>query len=160
VLRRVLAERPDDYIAPASGLEARLVRLLADAGEAPLARQVDVGGHEWTGRVDFLDRSLGIVVEVDSDLHHTSPLDREHDCRRDAALLTAGWRAVVRVTDDEVWRRPHDAVRRIREARARVSVLLAAETDPQESISAARTLGAGPGEVGRLGQVPLPGRTR
>ncbi|HEX2701508.1 MAG TPA: hypothetical protein VHM89_15010, partial [Acidimicrobiales bacterium] len=45
--------------APASGLEARFARLLAEAGGAPLEAQVDVGGHEWVGRVDFLDRSLG-----------------------------------------------------------------------------------------------------
>lgn len=142
-MRLVLAARPDGYVPPASGLEARFAHLLAEAGEAPLERQVDVGGHEWVGRVDFLDRSLGLVVEVDSDLHHTSPMDRAHDRRRDAALLAAGWRAVLRISEDEIWRRPQDAVARVRAECQRLSFLLVSEIDHQRSISAARTSRAG-----------------
>ena len=119
VMRAVLADRPSGYVAPASGLEARFARILAQAGEPTLERQVDVGGAEWVGRVDFLDRELRIVVEVDSDLHHTSPLDRAGDLRRDAALRDAGWFDVVRVTADEVWRQPAVAVARVRAARCR-----------------------------------------
>lgn len=120
-IRAVLEERPPGYMAPASGLEARLVRILAEAGEPPLDRQVDVGGHEWIGRVDFVDRRAGLLVEVDSALHHTSKLDRERDRLRDEAILAAGWQAVVRVAEEQVWHRPREALAAIRGARRRVA---------------------------------------
>ena len=143
-LGAALATRPDGYVATASGLEARFARILGEAGEPPLDRQVDVGGHEWVGRVDFVDRAGRILVEVDSDLHHSSALDRAHDRRRDEALLAAGWAEVVRVTEDEVWRRPEAAVARIRAARRRSRPLLVAGIDPDASVSATRTAtGAG-----------------
>ena len=54
----LLLKRPVGYRPPESGLEARFMQILADAGEPPLERQVDLGGHDWIGRVDFLDRAL------------------------------------------------------------------------------------------------------
>ncbi len=138
-LRPILAARPEGYVPTASGLEARFARLLDEAGEAPLERQVDIGGHEWVGRVDFLDRALGLVVEVDSDLHHTSPMDRAHDRQRDAALLAAGWTAVLRISEDEIWRRPQEAVARVRAERRRLSFVLVSESDRQRSISGTRS---------------------
>jgi len=134
-MRAALAGRPPGYVATASGLEARFARLLAEAGEAPLQRQVDLGGHAWIGRVDFVDRRLGIVVEVDSDVHHTSPLDRAHDRRRDDRLRAAGWSAVVRVTEDEIWRRPAEAVARVRDARRRATMALVSGTGPAGPVS-------------------------
>ncbi|HVM02552.1 MAG TPA: DUF559 domain-containing protein [Acidimicrobiales bacterium] len=137
-MRAVLSARPPGYVAPASGLEARFDRILAEGGEPPLDRQVDVGGHEWIGRVDFVDRSLRIIVEVDSDLHHTSLLDRAADARRDEALRRAGWVDVVRVCEDEVWRRPHEAVAKVRAARRRARRLLVSDPDPGGSRSDTR----------------------
>lgn len=116
-MREVLQARPVGYVAPASGLEARLVRILAEAGEPPLHRQVDVGGHEWVGRVDFVDRGAQLLVEVDSAAHHTSKLDRDRDGQRDRALLDAGWRGVVRISEEQIWHRPWEAVSAIRRAR-------------------------------------------
>ena len=139
-MRALLAERGEGYVAVESGLEARFERILAAAGEAPLERQVDVGGHDWVGRVDFLDRRLRLVVEIDSALHHTSPLDRERDRQRDDALLRAGWLQVVRITDDEIWRDPAVAVGRVRDARRRALALVAG-IDPVGSVLATRTSG-------------------
>lgn len=118
LMRAILEDRPPGYIPAESGLESRFAWLLAEAGEPALARQVDVGGQDWLGRVDFVDRSVGLVVEVDSTVHHSSRLDRLHDAARDACLLEAGWRRVLRITDDQVWRRPDEAVRLVRHARA------------------------------------------
>ena len=128
VMRAVLASRPAGYVATASGLEARFARILAEAGEPPLDRQVDVGGHEWVGRVDFLDRALRIVVEVDSDIHHSSPLDRARDARRDGRLSEAGWTTVVRVRDDDIWRHPDRVLARVRAARRQARRALVVES--------------------------------
>lgn len=120
VMRSLLEVRPVGSVAPASGLEARVQRILADAGEPPLELQVDVGGHEWIGRVDFADRSIGLLVEVDSNRHHTSRIDRERDRQRDEALYAAGWRLVIRLTEEQVWYRPWEVVAAVREARRRL----------------------------------------
>ncbi|MGH9179501.1 MAG: endonuclease domain-containing protein [Acidimicrobiales bacterium] len=139
-MRSVLAARPLGYVAPASGLEARFEQILAEAGEPPLERQVDVGGHAWIGRVDYFDRPLRIIFELDSELHHSSPLDRAHDERRDEELRAAGWRYIVRIFDGEVWRRPQLALGKVRTARAQArSDLLAAESDRWWSNVAARS---------------------
>jgi hypothetical protein len=90
VMRALLDERPVGYIAPASGLEARAVRIL-----------------EVTG--------TNVVIEVDSARFHTSLLDRERDARRDAELAATGY-VVVRVTEQEVWTQPDEVVRRVRTA--------------------------------------------
>ncbi len=117
LMRSVLLDRPIGYIAPASGLERRFMRILAEAGEAPLDRQVDVGGHEWIGRVDFVDREARLLVEIDSARFHSSKLDRESDAQRDQAFLAAGWRAVVRISEEQVWHQPREAVAVVRRAR-------------------------------------------
>lgn len=117
-MRAVLDERPVGIRLPESGLEARFERVLKDAGQRPLERQVDLGGHEWLARVDYLDRELLLLAEVDSELHHTSPEDRARDQARDEALLAAGFRMVVRVSEEAIWHRPWEVVHQIAMARA------------------------------------------
>lgn len=120
VMRELLDERPAGARVVASGLEARFERILKEAGERPLERQVDVGGHEWIGRVDFYDRDCGALFEVDSQTFHTSQLDRERDQERDAALLEAGFRAVVRIAEEWIWYEPQRAVAAVSGARRRL----------------------------------------
>jgi very-short-patch-repair endonuclease len=117
-MRQILAARPVGTRVPASGLEARFESILRNAGLPAFDRQVDVGGHEWIGRVDFCDRRLGLLVEVDSDLHHSSTLDVGADRVRDEALVAAGWRRVLRVRQTDVWNRPWLVVDDVRAARA------------------------------------------
>jgi very-short-patch-repair endonuclease len=117
VMRAILAERPPGSRLPQSGLERRFEHILLDAGEPPLERQVDVGGHEWLGRVDFLDRPLLLIVEVDSILHHTSPFDRARDAARDEALVAAGYRRALRVPEEHIWYEPRLALHAVRTAR-------------------------------------------
>jgi very-short-patch-repair endonuclease len=108
VMRALLDARPRGYIAPASGLEARAIRILADAGIATRP-QVDLGGDDWIGRVDLLVVGTSVVIEVDSARYHTSLLDRERDARRDLELATAGLR-VVRLAEEDVWHAPDRAI--------------------------------------------------
>ncbi len=109
LMRRLLADREGSYVAPESGLEARFASILAAAGLPVPVRQLDVGGERWAGRVDHVDQERNLVIEIDSDLHHTTLTDRAADRRRDQALRKAGYR-VVRVTEQQIWYRPHEVV--------------------------------------------------
>jgi very-short-patch-repair endonuclease len=116
LMRDLLDVRPFGYVPPASGLEARALRLFEEAA-IPTERQIDLGDEEFIGRVDFRVVGTPIVVEIDSTLHHTSPSDRARDARRDARLLAAG-HLVVRVTEDELFNRPWTLEVRVRQTMA------------------------------------------
>jgi very-short-patch-repair endonuclease len=116
-MRAVLRERPIGSALPMSGLEMRFETILRERGQAPLRRQVDLGGHEWLGRVDYHDDAIGLVVEIDSVLHHTSPMDRARDEERDRRLLTAGFQRVLRIPEEDVWYHPHLVHEAVRDAR-------------------------------------------
>ena len=127
-MRVVLEGNPVSIRPVGSNLERRVNRILTDAGEAPLRRQVDLGGHDWIGRVDLYDDPYRSVYEVDSLLHHTSPVDRRRDAERDAALLAAGFLAVVRIPEEHVWWQPSRVLAAVRDTRRRLAPVLAAET--------------------------------
>lgn len=86
LLRELAAARPPNTRGPESHLEARVNQLLLGAGHRPLEAQVDLGDDDWIGRVDLIDRALRIVVEVQSELHHATVLDRRRDAERRARL--------------------------------------------------------------------------
>ena len=118
-LRELLDSLPEDYVPPASNLEARFARIIADAGLPPMRRQVDLGGDEqWCGRVDFLATDRPVVVEVDSERYHTALTDQAADAARRLRLEQAGFQ-VVQVPEIEIWHRPAAAVERVRAARWR-----------------------------------------
>ena len=135
LMRQLLSDRGAGYIPPASGLEARALALLVEAGLELPDRQVDVGGECWVGRVDYLFRSCPLVLEIDSDRHHTSKLDAEADARRDEALRAAGYR-ILRITEHQLWNRPHEVVALVRAA---LSPVLAPETRGNRPVPGART---------------------
>jgi very-short-patch-repair endonuclease len=115
VMRRLLADRTEGYVPPASELEARFRDLVRDAGLSEPVRQLDVGdGEDWIGRVDAAYPARKLVLELDSGRHHTAVLDRDADGRRDAAMGTAGWR-VERITWRELTDRPDLVVSRLRQ---------------------------------------------
>ncbi len=101
--------------SPASDLEARFFALLVAAGLELPERQVDLGGDVWVGRVDYYFRRHHLVVEVDSERHHTSKLDVEADARRDAALRSAGFR-VLRIGEHQLLDRRGEVVAVVRRA--------------------------------------------
>jgi very-short-patch-repair endonuclease len=107
-LRVYLDRRGDDYVPPASGLESRVMELLQEAW-IPMRRQVDSGGERWTGRVDFRHEELPLIVEVQSEAHHTALVDVEHDAARQKDLEKAGF-VVLEAWDTDVWQRPRQFV--------------------------------------------------
>jgi very-short-patch-repair endonuclease len=119
VMRELLDERGRDYVPPASNLERRFASILARAGVAPMRRQVDSGGDEWVGRVDFRDDNRPLIVEVQSETFHSALVDQRRDATRLAALRAAGFE-VVEVTDEQVWYRPAEVVSAVQHARRRL----------------------------------------
>jgi very-short-patch-repair endonuclease len=117
-LRRLILAWPDGYRPVDSNLELRFESILEEAGDVPFARQVEVGDeHGRIGRVDFLDRRLGVIVEVQSAYFHSGLVDAARDAERLARLRRAGW-IVVEVTDEELWYRKVEVVARVRAARS------------------------------------------
>lgn len=117
VMREILGERGPGYEPPASGLEARVVRILREAGDPPLRRQVDTGDDQgWIGRVDFADDELPFRLEVQSERFHGSLLDRRSDERRLSRLEAAGF-VVATVSEVDVWHRSADVLAIVRRGR-------------------------------------------
>lgn len=117
LMRELLSVRPIGCVPPDSGAERRFEQILADAGEPPFERQIDLGGSEWIGRIDYVDRVLRLLVEIDSQTFHSSPTDKANDARRDAALIAAGFAKVLRIPEEWLFPRPFDVLREVRQAR-------------------------------------------
>lgn len=111
-LRAYLEKRPENYVPPASGLEGRVQDIL-DAHGIAMRAQVDTGGENWTGRVDFRHPDLPFVLEVQSEAHHKALTDQEHDARRRKQLVADGF-TYDEVWDTDVWARPWIVVDKVR----------------------------------------------
>ncbi len=113
-LEEMIAERGDEYIPPASGLESRVASILRFEGLGSVERQTDLGDTSWIGRTDLLHRS-GVVLEVQSELHHAALAYQRDDQLRFARLREAGF-DVVEVWEGEVWSTSRSWVERFRHA--------------------------------------------
>ena len=147
LMRALLAARGAGYIPPASGLEASFLALLIAAGVELPECQVDLGASGWIGRVDFYYRNLRLVIEIDSDIHHTAKLDTESDERRDEALRAAGF-DVMRITQAELRNDPDEVLARIQAPLGGATPVLAPPTVAIATAQGARTAGAGARTVG------------
>lgn len=93
LLRHLLAERGDGYVAPASELEARFRRLLRAAGLPEPVFEHNVGDASgWAGRADGAYLDIHVLVELDGRRYHLSKLDFQADRERDNRRVAAGWR--------------------------------------------------------------------
>jgi very-short-patch-repair endonuclease len=129
IMRQLIDERGDGYRPTDSNLEARFLALMLEIGIDSLERQNDLGGRDWLGRVDFYDRDLRLILEIDRALHHTSLSDRAHDERRRAELQAAGFTVVV-IAEFDVWHRPREVQRRVRRLRHRMRATALPVPDP------------------------------
>jgi very-short-patch-repair endonuclease len=113
-MRDVLRERPPGYRPPESHLEARVQRIITDAGLPCPERQVDLGDDDgWIARVDFLCRHLNLVLFVDGDFWHSALTDRAGDAAQQQRLERAGFQ-VERIAETTVFFDPHSIPRLIR----------------------------------------------
>jgi very-short-patch-repair endonuclease len=122
--RELLDERGDDYTPTASGLEARFQEIAREHGYVTFDRQVDIGTDVWIGRVDFLDRDVPLIVEVQSERFHRALSFAADDATRRARLEAAGF-VVVEIWDAQVWHRPHEVTASLRDGRLRARQLAA-----------------------------------
>ena len=114
LLRRLLADRTDGYVPPASELEARFLQVVRSAGLPAPVRQFSAGDDGgWVGRVDFAYPRLELLIEVDGRRYHTAKLDLEADRSRDNRLMAAGWR-VLRISWNQLASRPDEVVALLR----------------------------------------------
>jgi very-short-patch-repair endonuclease len=121
-MRIVLEERPIGYRPPESHLESRVQQILRGAGLHGFERQIDVGDDDgWIGRVDFLERDTGTILQADGDRWHSQLVDRLADAAQTERLERAGFH-VVRVTEAQVWMRPREVARAAHRARRREPV--------------------------------------
>jgi very-short-patch-repair endonuclease len=121
-LRDYLDERGPGYVPPASNLESRVKQILEAAGIA-VRCQVDSGGDRWTGRVDFRTVEWPVIIEVQSEAHHSALVDRLADEQRLAALRAAGFE-VVELWDTTVWADAEAVVRAVQAAIQRCRAVL------------------------------------
>ena len=98
VLEGFLDERPLDYVAPATGLEARFIEVVG----GDWRRQIDSGGEMWAGRVDFRHRVYPVIIEVQSERFHGALSFRRDDEARRTKLEAAGF-VVAEVWDRQLW---------------------------------------------------------
>ncbi len=103
LMRELLADRGEGYVATESELEAMFARFCVARGLPVPRRQVTL----IAGRVDFLFDGYLVVAEVDGRRNHTALLDREADAIRDARLAAQGLR-VIRITHRRLTREPDD----------------------------------------------------
>lgn len=115
VSRKLVADRGEGYVPPASALEALGFEVLRAAGLPDPVRQLDVGGSAWVGRVDCAYPAARLLIEFDGRRHWQVLLEAQADRRRDAELVAAGWR-VLRITWEMLTTDPEGVVRLVRDA--------------------------------------------
>lgn len=113
-MRTLLRERVDGYVPAESGLETRVTQVLGEVSLTGFRRQVEIHDADGSvGRVDLLHQTHLLVLEIDSDVHHTSISDVRADAVRQARLEALGY-TVVRITEHEAWHRPSDVIELVR----------------------------------------------
>ena len=114
-MRTILAARPPGYVPAESGLETRVAQLLSESFLTEFRRQVEIrDARGFVARVDFLHATRQLILEIDSDLHHTSISDTRADARRQARLESLGY-LVVRLREHDIWHRPRHVLGQVRD---------------------------------------------
>ncbi|MGB3412209.1 MAG: DUF559 domain-containing protein [Microthrixaceae bacterium] len=84
-----------------SNLETRFHEVAKLSNLPPFDRQVDLGDEqEWLGRVDFVSTTRLLVIEVDSEIHHSALSDQKRDAKQRQRLEDVGFMVRVLREDD------------------------------------------------------------
>ena len=100
-----------------SSLENRFLRLVRRAGlPSPIAQHViraPVG--TFVARVDFAYPDIRVAIEIDGYAYHSGRVRWEQDRERQNRLVELGW-VPLRITKQQITRRPDEVVRLVRAA--------------------------------------------
>lgn len=114
VVRLLRSELVEDQPVPASELERRGMRLLADAGiTGAVLHFVPPWSDGTTGVVDLGWEPQRVIVELDGRRWHATTASQQNDRRRDRVANAHGW-LVLRFGWQEVVERPEQVGREIR----------------------------------------------
>lgn len=114
VLRSLLEDRPLDHRPTDSNLERRWEEVVGDLARQ-FRRQVVLGDDAPIGRFDEVHTDRPLVVEINSERHHTLPTDVARDEERYRLLVDAGFSVVV-YWEHDIWHdgpTVRDSLRRI-----------------------------------------------
>lgn len=128
LMRKLRKQRSGDWTPPASNLESRFLEI-AHLHGFRFRLQVNVGEHEWSGRVDCLAEDCPLIVEILSERYHASLTDRAADATRRARHEAMGF-VVVEVWDFEIFHTPWVVIDRLTGAR---ELLLSSSTRPNRA---------------------------
>jgi very-short-patch-repair endonuclease len=117
LMRQLLDAREPDYRPNDTGLEDRFQELCRQVGLVMERQRNLLGLGEWLGRVDFVNESLKLVIEVDSALYHDALIDQRADEARRALLTAADYR-VRSFTDHEIFYDRAGSLERLRAIRS------------------------------------------
>ncbi|MGB6056699.1 MAG: DUF559 domain-containing protein [Microthrixaceae bacterium] len=111
---RALIEPRRGQIPFGSNLESRFHQIVERARLPPFSRQLDLGSNqEWIGRIDVVSETRLLIVEIDSERHHSALSDKRRDAEQRGRLETAGF--VVKVLDeDDLFHKQSQVVRLLR----------------------------------------------
>lgn len=115
-MRKILKDRLEMECPPQSNVESRFLQIMRDCGITTLRPQVNLGDGTWTGRVDFVDSELPLVIEIQSERYHTALSDRRRDAERRARLEAQGY-LVIEIWDYEIFHHPVDVIDQVMQAR-------------------------------------------
>jgi very-short-patch-repair endonuclease len=109
-LRQLLSQRRAGEIAPASALEARLIKLLSNSGLPKPKRQYEIRDRgKLIARVDLAYPELRLAIEADGYRYHSGRAAWQRDLVRRNALTNQGWR-LLHVTWEDLRSRPAEVV--------------------------------------------------
>lgn len=111
LMRELLADRGEGYIATESELERMFVKFVLRYGLPMPRRQVVL----VKGRVDFVFDPGIVIAELDGRRNHTALLSREDDMARDARLTAVGHK-VIRISYRRLTRDPDGVYVDLRDA--------------------------------------------
>lgn len=114
-LQRVLDDLPSGAGSTESPMEARVLRLIRDAGLPDPVPQFTVVAQGRRFRIDFAYPEARLLLEYDGYREHTTPERFTSDRERQNLLVLDGWQ-ILRFTRTDVRDRPTQLVQQIRAA--------------------------------------------
>jgi len=120
-MREILEARGESWSPPQSNIESRFRQLMANNGLGRFRGQAKISDGHWTGRVDFYDDELDLVIEVQSERYHAALSDRRTDQERRQRIENLGM-TLIEVWDSDLFHRPESVVERVEEAVRRLTL--------------------------------------